>query len=408
MKKTGLTILMALLLLLAGFGPASLFAFDFGLITNQYAAYGNSDGDQGAIKYQGDLLPRFSLPLGDAGELFVSGGMTLGMENGIYYVPEILRTEFSLRFGSSVIKVGRMNYADPFAFIASGLFDGVQYTLYSKAGIINFGAWYTGLLYKKNAGITMTESDQKIYDSVLDYKNFSTTYFAPKRILASLDWEHPSIAELFSLKAALTGQLDLSKGDDKYHSQYLTLKAGIPIKRFLLELGGSVEAAQSAAEKAALNMAFAWSLGLFWNLPTSYHSRLSLTGNGAGGRINDFMTAFVPVTGNFYGDILQAKLSGLTVVKVDYTARFVKKFGTSLQASCFVRNDLGTYTSYPIGVEDKGGYILGTELFGRLVWSPVSDLQLTAGGGAFLPFLGNASDEKARWRAELTAIIALF
>jgi len=250
----------------------------------------------------------------------------------------------------------------------------------------------------------MTQKDQALYDSVLNYGNFFNTYFAPPRLIVSFDWEHPSIGELVSLKVAVTGQIDLSAGGDKFHSQYLTVKAAIPVKSFLFELGGSVQASQS--DKFAV--AFAWNVGIFWTLPTSFSSRLSLTGSFAGGRSDDFIRAFVPVTTKFYGDILKAKLSGLTVLDLNYTARISRTFGTSLTASYFIRNDLGTYKNYPVSSSGSNGYFLGAELFARLIWSPFSDLQLNFGGGAFLPSLGDVSNEKTKWRIELTAVVALY
>jgi len=392
--------------------PVSLFSFDFGLITNQYAEY-SSEGDENHFRYQADILPRFSFLIGSTGEFFLSAGFTIGFEDELYYVPELLRTEISLRFGGSVIKAGRMNYSDPLAFVASGLFDGVQFTHFSKAGGFSIGAWYTGLLYKKTANITMTVKDQAIYDGALDYGDFLNTYFAPPRVLASVDWEHPSVGELLRLKTSVIGQFDLTKEDDKYHSLYLVLKAGLPFKSFLIELGGSLEATLSEAnDETQVSMAYACNLGLFWTLPTSFSSRLSLTGTYAAGRTDDFLRAFVPVTTKFYGNILQAKLSGLTVIDLNYTARISSVLGTSLTASYFIRNDLGTFNSYPaVGAVNnaiRDGYFLGAEFFANLIWSPVSDLQLNLGGGAFLPSLGNVSDEKARWRIELTAIVALY
>jgi len=401
MKKTRCVFFLILIFL----PPLSLFAFDFGIITNQYVGFGNHGGGENQFKYQADILPRFSFLIGDTGEFFLSAGMTLGVENEFYYVPELLRTEFSMRFDSiGIIKAGRIPYADPLSFIANGLFDGAKFSHNNAAGNFSIGAWYTGLLYKKTANITMTQKDQELYDSVLDYGNFFDTYFAPPRLLISLDWEHPSIGELVSLKVAVTGQFELSDGDEKFHSQYLTLKASFPVKSFLFELGGSMQASQSDA----FAIAFAWNVGVFWTLPTSFSSRLSFTGNFAGGRTDDVVRAFVPITTKFYGNILKAKLSGLTVLDLNYTARISREFGTSISALYFIRNDLGTYKDYPVSSSGSNGYFLGAELFALLIWSPFSDLQLNLGGGAFLPSLGDVSDEKTRWRIELTAVVGLY
>jgi len=402
LKLSAAFFLIALFLL-----PVSLFAFDFGLITNHYMAYGNKGADKDTFTWQSDILPRFSFLIGDNADFFFSAGLTLGFEDDFYYVPELLRTEFSMRFSNSAIKAGRISYADPLSFLASGLFDGVQFSHNSAIGNFSVGALYTGLLYKKTANITMTAADQTRYDSVLDYNSFSETYFAPPRFLTALDWEHPSVAQLFALRAAFIGQVDFSDEDEKYDSQYFTIKAVIPVKNFLFELGGSLETSQLKTSPSNVNdVALAWSLGVFWTLPTSFNSRLSLAGNFAGGGTDD-LGAFVPITTKSYGDILEAKLSGLSVIELKYTARFTETIGTDLKASFFVRNDLATYQGYPLDDEAKDEYFLGTEIFARFVWSPVSDLQLNLGGGAFFPALGNVSDKKPLWRVELSAILAI-
>jgi len=386
-------------------GLASLAAFDFGLITNQYVDYGYEDGEK--FEYKADILPRFSFLVGENGEFLLSAGITLGTDDGFYYILELLRTELTMRFGGSSIKAGRIYYADPLSFIAGGLFDGLQFSHNTPTGIFSAGVWYTGLLYKETANITMTANDMAIYKSALNYDDLANTYFAPKRVLASMDWGHPSVAERFSLKTALAGQIDLSDADEKLHSQYLTIKTSIPVKRFSFDLGGSIEIVETATEdKTQFNMAFAGDLGIFWTLPAIFHSRLSFGGHFAGGRVDDFIGAFVPVTTKVFGNIFQPKLSGLTILDLNYTARLSRVIGANLSALHFIRNDLGTFNDYPIkGSSDN--YFLGTEFFGRLIWSPFSDWQFNFGGGAFLPSLGDVSDEKPQWRVELTAVFAI-
>jgi len=385
--------------------PVSLSAFDFSLITNQYAGFYNQPDGEGIFEYKGDILPRFSGLIGDTGEFLISAGLSFGAKDEFYFVPELLRTEINMRFGGSTIRAGRIYYSDPLGFIASGLFDGVQFSHNSSAGIFGVGAWYTGLLYKKTAYITMTDNDRGIYESELDFGDFVNTYFAPARLLASLNWEHPSIAELFSLKTAITAQIDLSDANEKLHTQYLTVKASVPVKSLLFEIGGSLEALQ-ADDK--FTMAFAGDFGVFWTLPSSFHSRLSFAGHIAGGRVDDFIGAFVPVTTKVFSGVFQPKLSALSILTLNYTARLGETIGAGLSASCFVRNDLGTHTKYPVS-EDSEGYFLGTEIFARITWSPASDLQLNIGGGAFLPALGDAGpEEQALWRAEITVTLAIY
>jgi len=397
-------------LLLAVFTlPVSIAAFDFGLVVNQNFGYGNRGKSEEKFDYQADILPRFSFLIGDNGEFYLSAGMTLGYEDEFTYVPELLRTGFSMRFGNSVIKAGRIPYADPLSFIASGLFDGVQFSHNGGTGSFNIGAWYTGLLYKKNANITMTANDQARYYSAVDYGDFYNTYFAPPRMLAAVGWEHPSIGEFLRFKASVIGQFDLIDADVKYHSQYFILKAGIPVKSLLFELGGSLELAQTVlADESSFNIAFAGDFGVFWTLPSSFSSRLSFTGTIAGGRVDDVVGAFVPVTTKYYGSIFEQKMSGLSVLNLNYSARIAGALGTSVSMSYFVRNDLGTYKGYPLSGSGSDGYFLGAEFFARVIWSPVSDLQLNLGGGAFLPAMGDAApDANPQWRIELTAILAV-
>jgi len=401
-----LTLLLILLL------PVSLCAFDFGLITNQYAGYGYEGGDDNVFEYKANFLPRLSFLIGENGSFLVSAGFTVGTEDKTYYFPELLNTEFNIRLGGSLrggaVKAGRIYYADPLSFIASGLFDGAQFSYNSAAGIFRVGAWYTGLLYKETANITMTANDLAIYESELDYDDFAKTYFAPKRLLASVDWEHPSILEMFSLKAAVTSQTELTEADEKLHSQYFTAKASVPVKRFLFDFGGSLQTAQNTTqEETHLFVAFAWDFGVFWTIPASFHSRLSFQGHFAGGKVDDSVGAFVPVTNRTFAMVYQPKLSALTILDFTYTARINRAVGASFSALCFIRNDLGTFKNYPVK-EDSEGYILGTEFFARVVWSPFSDLQFILAGGTFFPSLGNVSDEKPQWRIGLSAILSIF
>jgi hypothetical protein len=377
----------------------------------------------GGFEYQASLLPYFSMLFGDSSELYISAGFSLIVEDNVYFVPELLRTEYSYHSGNWRIRAGRIPYADPLDFIATGLFDGARFTYNTKMGNLGIGAWYTGLLYKKSANITMTTEDQASWNTPLDYGDFSNTYFASRRFLASLDWEHSSVAELLNLKAAITIQADLSGRDEKYHSQYFTVEAAMPFKSFGFELGGSLETSQfkwitivaegtdlaETVDDQTNNVAFAWDFGVFWTLPTSFNSRLSLTGLFAGGNTGGTVGAFVPITGHLYGNVIQAKLSGISILSLDYTARFIENLETSLGVSYFVRNDLGTYLAWPINYADNTGYFLGPELFIRLDWNPVSDVQLSFGGGVFLPGMGNVNpDTQPKWHAELTAVITIY
>jgi hypothetical protein len=392
------------------------YAADFGLVLGQYAEF-NTEGSEeaapspGGFEYQATLLPYFSMFFNDKSELFVSASVSLNVEDHIYGVFELLRTEYSFHSGSWRIRAGRIHYSDPMDFIATGLFDGARFTYNTKLGNFGIGAWYTGLLYKKSANITMTVEDQLSWNTPLDYGDFSNTYFASRRFLSSLDWEHPSIGELLSIKAAITVQADLTGRDEKYHSQYLITKASMPLKSFVFEMGGSLEIAEFKPElnNKSTKVAFAWDMSAFWTLPTSFNSKLSFTWLFTSGNTSGGVGAFVPVTGHLYGKVLQAKMSGISMMSLDYTAQFVDSFSATLGTSYFIRNDRGTYMAWPVNYAANDGYFLGQEVFFGLAWTPVSDIQLNLGGGVFLPGLGNVNPgEKPKWHADLTAVIVLY
>jgi len=365
------------LLMILFFCPR-LWAQDFGLILDQAAGYGNLQGD-GKFDYEGTLIPRFSAFLGDNGEFYISAGIKVeSLDGGIIVIPELLRTELSWRFGIGDFKAGRMYYSAPLPFIAEGLFDGARLSFDTAMGSFSVGAMYTGLLYKKQLNITMTKNEQSSNSSKLDYGDFANTYFAPKRIISAVGWEYPNLLDIVRVRLALLGQFDLS--DEKLNSQYLATKLTMPVEDFVIDLGGCLETIQDSGNS---EVAFAGELGLSWMLPVFSKSQLSLLGRFSS-------SAFQPVTGMPQGEVYKARLSGLSMVSLDYTARFDRYVSAGLSTSFFVAS---------------GASFLGTEFFGKLYWSPASDLWLNLGGGVFIPYKGNTGN---LWRLELNAVFSLY
>jgi len=427
MKKTYFGFLLFVLIFLL---PVSLWSFDFGVLLNQYAGFRNSvvvdeNGEKvNANEYNASIVPRALFYFGDTGSFFTSASMTFGYNNEFYFVPELLRTEFSINLGRVGIKAGRFSYYTPFDFIAEGLFDGIQFTHSSSAGRFGLGAWYTGLLYKKSANIVMTFEDLKNYSTPLDYSDFANTYFAPRRFFAAIDWEHLSLFNVLHLNTAVMGQMDLSKEEEKFHSQYYSVKIGIPANPFMIEFGGSLQASQiiqalelegiapetkSDEKEYTHNLAFAGEFGIYYTLPSNLDSRISFTVRYASGNVNERFGAFVPLTAKLYGNIFQSKMTGITVMALDYSGRFANSLGAGINLSYFVRNDLSIPGNYYTDVEVTDGNLLGGEIFTRFVWSPVSDLQFSLGAGVFTPAVGNVwEDGKTQWRVDLSLILALY
>ena len=412
--------LLISLLLITSASPLS--AFDWGLQLNQTLDAEGVTDESNDILYSASLIPWLSTPLGPAGskagKLYLSAGISIlytseYTDKTTFFVPELLRTEFSWRTGAGhEIRLGRMLYSDPLGFIASGLFDGARFSFAVKNNTLGAGVWYTGLLYKRNAIITMKNDELLSYHQELDYKNFGNTYFAPRRLMAAFDWENPYLAPWLRLKASLIGQFDLSGSDELYHSQYLALRASIPVHSFLFDLGGCFGLAQNSGSN---NVSLAGELGIGWALPTRITDQLKLSGrftsgNHSTGTKDSSLAAFVPVTTVSQGDILKAKLSGLSMIRLEYTARLHETFSFNLASSYFILSDSETYQGFSeVSSAKLDGRFLGNEFSGRLVWSPFSDLQFYLGGGIFLPVMGNAaSGSGALWRIELNAALAIF
>ena len=408
MKKIKFMLIAVFLL------PSALSALDFAMLVEQNANVSGIGGEETAGFYQADFIPRFSGLLGDiSGAWFGNYVVTVGLSAGTdepFFIPELLRSEVSLRFGDAKITAGRMQYTAPFAGIADGLYDGFQFEYDTKLGTFNTGAWYTGLLYKKKANIIMTEEDRRSFSAVVDYGDFAGAYFASRRVMAALGWEHPAISELVRTRLAVIAQFDLNGKDEYLHSQYVTLKAGVPVKSLVFEAGGVLELAET---DAGSGIALAGELGVFWTpnirfAPASFASRLSFTGYFSVADSGS-LTAFTPISAKTYGSVLEAAPSGISALSLDYTARLHKTFSAGISSTYFIRSDLVTFAGYPLNGEADGKYLLGNEFFARLVWSPVSDIQINLGGGIFLPAMGNAAPESdPLWRIKISAVFAIF
>ena len=100
------------------------------------------------------------------------------------------------------------------------------------------------------------------------------------------------------------------------------------------------------------------------------------------------------------------------MLQVDYTAPLHDTLSAGISSSYFIRNDLTTYSGYPLSVEgsdDSGGSFLGNEFFLRLLWKPFSDISVNLGGGVFFPSLGDAAPKVDNiWRVELNVSLLLY
>jgi len=397
-KKLFLTLLFAIC--------NSLFAVDVGLVLDQNAGYSGTGGST-AFSYKGVVIPRVTGLIGNAGDFYISAGLNFkndpegnnppsGSELPLGLVPELLRADISWRTGNTGFTVGRMAYDDPLGYIASGLFDGARVSQYTNFGTFSVGAWYTGFLYKKRAHIAMTEKEYTANNTTVEYnKDFFNTYFATRRALAAIDWEHKGLGNKAIARLSLLGQFDLS--EEKLHSQYLAGKVIIPVGGFSIDAGGCFELIEAGKE---INPAFAAEAAFGWKNPVQYISLNAKYASGA----NAALSAFLPLTTNTQGQVYRPKLSAIAVLSMDYIARLHETFSIGIYPAYFMLNDSESV---------KGNRFLGGEIFGALYWSPAPDISINFGGGAYMPSLGNAAPtsslgRKTSWRAELNVVLSLF
>jgi len=360
-----------------------LFAIDVGIVLDQNAIVSGTSGGA-AFGYNGIAIPRITGLIGDAGDFYISGGFNFKTNPGSF-VPEFLRTDFIYRYGSMDFAAGRMAYDDPLGYVASGLFDGARFSQYTNIGKFSAGAWYTGLLYKERAKIEMTENEYAAYKADIDWNDFSNTYYAPRRFLAAVDWEHKGLLEKAVVRLSLLGQFDIT--EEKLHSQYLAGKAIYPFGAFNIDLGGSFELIET---KDKTSPAFAVDAALAWRNPTHFVSLGVKHASGESGGV----AAFLPLTTNAPGQFWKPKISGLTMLSVDYTARLYETLSVGFYPAYYILNGTGSNGR-------NGG-----EIFAAAYWSPSPDISVNLGAGA--SFGDVSPDDKASWRVALNVVLSLF
>jgi len=388
-------------------GVFSIYAVDFGLVFSQNAettvpAFNFEETSFNNIKSV--LTPRFTAPLFGNGYLYISAAVNY-YANSNLVIPELTKTTISLNGEYLNLNIGRMSYSDPLGIIANGLFDGAQISFITRYGNINIGGWYTGLLYGERAAITMTRNELKSSYENFDYDNFANTYFAPKRILSALEYDHPSIAGFIGLKTSILAQFDVS--GESLNSQYFTAALTLPVKSIIFNLGGCLELIEYKDETTP---AFFADIGLTFLLPSKRENHIKLSWRYSSGVSDDkTIGAFLPITTVTQGELVEAKLSGLSLLSLDYTGRLAKSLSANTAFTYFIRNDLGTYKYYPVADDTSEGFLLGAEIFGRLIWTISTGIRLNLGTGVFIPALGDAKpDADILWRTKLNLVLSLY
>jgi len=300
-------------------------------------------------------------------------------------------------------RLGRFNWLDPSGFIAKGRFDGAE--LLFDTGNIRLGvnALYTGLLFKDTAEINVSPTDTKDYDVAFDWADFGSTYFAPRRLIASLYGQFPGFPSGRGvLFAGLMTQFDLSDAEEAYHTQYLLLRHTLAFGAFDLDVSGAVNIESTNAN--GVKPGFAFSLEGGYQLPTAIRDRLSLGVAWASGE-DSSKAAFFPITREAQSYVLRSAFSGIMILKANYHARLMPSLSAELGGCYFIRTDS---TSFTAAYLEDDSYPLGLELNTGIKWVPFSDLSFSMKGGIFLPNTGTAwaDDAPVLWKITIGTVFS--
>ncbi|AEF85365.1 hypothetical protein TREPR_0112 [Treponema primitia ZAS-2] len=390
--------------LFAAIFSASAFSYDFGLVLDQGGKFSDD-----VNSYSAGFVPWFSWGTNEKLQLYFSGNLTIKYEGDDWHRPlplfEIGRFEADYMLApGTALKAGRIAYGDSSGLVASGLFDGVNGNLDWRLGRLFLGAYYTGLLYKETAEITMTGEDSFDYYAPWDADDMGS-YFAPRRLLATLRYDIPGIlGALNNLSLETIFQFDVSAHDNPLHSQYIEVGYALfPIRYFQVDLGLIVEGMESKAKN--FQAAFAGYADVKMDIPGSLKDRFSLGIRVSSGKANDTVTAFNPINGNSMGMVFAPKFSSITVISGIYEARLLETLSLDFEARYFLRTDTSN-TGYG-GIIDSDSPGLGAEFYNSFIWAPLDDISCTLGGGVFFPGKAFASKTPVKWNISMGLILSL-
>jgi hypothetical protein len=390
-------------------------ALDFGLALIQEARVSNEVSSDAAFFYTPVASPWVSGPLGNSLSLYLSASLGFDLaadSEGASWrdppaLPELGRAELTWAASPGLyLRLGRQRFQDPAGLITAGLFDGLRSGFSALSSRFTAGAWYTGLLYKGAADIVMTGRDQTAYQKPFALDG-DDGYFASRRVMVSFDWEKPDFAPRSSLALGILTQFDLNGDDDYLHTQYLSARFG---SRLAPSLEFQADGVFGAGEDSSWAVFFAGGLGLAWMPSGAPDQRLSFRALYSSPSQGDRLRAFAPVSSIAQGQVFSPALGGLSTLRGAYTLRLLSALSLTGELSYFIRTDTVTFLDSrdPDKLKDEG-YFLGAECYAAAAWTPLPDLALTLGGGAFFPGLGNAFTESAavRWKTALALILSI-
>ena len=388
-----------------------LYALDYGVTLHQTVELSGAEGDNPELTYAPGLGPWLSEASGEAVDFYLSVFTNMKYDAGAWrFVPELGRLSLLYRPLSGLgLEFGRIRCDDPNNLVVSGLLDGLMGTFGMGNTRLSLGAFYSGFLYREQAKIFMTAAD-----SAWDYNAAGDMVFsfAGRRLISTAGWEVPSLfGSPHGLAVNILAQFDLNAAEEKLDSQYCSLRFYFsPLPSVYARLGtviGFAEYRTTGDTEGQINLAL--SAGLDWALPGAAEDAVSFSVVWASGGIdNSFLGPFRPITMFSSSGVLSAGVAGLGRLRGSDTVRLLENLSLDLDCRYFFRGNLETFDTLPL-TADRGERALGGELYGSVIWVPVSDISVVCGAGLFFPGLGNAVQGAAppRWKSTLTLTFSL-
>jgi hypothetical protein len=396
---------LCIIVLLCSAGAA--FGADFGLILGTEGEYADNLSPED-FSVTTTVSPWVSAVFTDTTALYVSGKMTFAYEEHreppATYVFEMERTELSLRPASGLyLSLGRQRFGDTAGLVASGLFDGADFSMKLGMSRLSLGLYYTGLLYKETAQILLTPGDRERYEKPLDSDGFEG-YFASRRVLLALTADFPDLTSRTALTAQALAQFDLNGDEERLNTQYVELRfTADPLDPLHLTLGGVGELLQRPDELRGSMAAFG---GADWEAPGTLTDMLSAEVLWTSGRSGEGIRAFTPVNGRNAGRVFDGGTGALMKTSLSYRLRPLSSVSLEAGGAYFIRTDLEPLSDSDLdGASDSR--LVGGEVYGSLLWAPDSAFRLSTGGGAFFPKWGEAYREDAPVKWKINAGVTL-
>jgi len=382
---------------------AFAFSADFGLNLDQLI-----EAENDLLTYETGITPWFSYDNGNNFSLYLSGYFSIFYQKnsgefadngGWVFIPEFSRFVFIYSISDKIsLEAGRMEFADSIVFTASGLFDGLRFNVDLPAGSLSAAFLFTGFLYKETASIIMTGTDSADYAVSFNGRNFGD-YCASSRMLTSVRWDMPVKApfgEASKLSADMLLQFDLNDNDDFLHSQYFSALMEFYPKDMLRITGGLLFSMMQNNGNFGTAFGFLAQCKMDFSF-TKAADLFGVTVKATFGTTDNGFNSYTPVSGVPQGSIFEGTLSGLASFNIDYNIKIVDSLFAQCALSYFIRT---------FNIPNEGN-LYGGELWAMLGWQPLDDIFVFAGGGIFIPGMGNVYSEGTAVTWKVTAGLTL-